>query len=332
MNGISVIICCYNSERTIKRTLEHLSTQNNLQNISWEIIIVDNNCSDKTAEIVLLFKKEHPKMNIHLVHEPQPGLIFARNMGINTALYDIIQFCDDDNFLFENYLSTMWNIMQNEKIGACGGKGIAMFDSGTIVPDWFYTIQASYACGEQSNGTRYVTALYGAGLCVRKSILSNIKQLGLKYMLTGRNGNLQLSGDDTELCCFIRKMGFQLYYTPTANFYHCLSSSRLNIEYAQKMFYGFGVAIPVIDLYNNVFHNYHITYRHLYKQLVKSIRDYYILRLKKRNKNVYRLLDVSVAKGKVNGYLKFSFKKLIHQYTQFKMIPNYVSKNQTTFT
>ena len=47
---ISVIICCYNSENRIVPTLEHLSRQT-LGQLSCEIILVDNNCSDGTIDL-----------------------------------------------------------------------------------------------------------------------------------------------------------------------------------------------------------------------------------------------------------------------------------------
>lgn len=320
--GISIIICCYNSERTIKRAIEHIIAQRGIENIDKELIVVDNNCTDSTVSIVSSF--DNLAIPIYIVKETTPGLMAARKTGISHARYSLIQFCDDDNFLCEDYLVTMWNLMmQDSKIGACGGHGIAIVDNG-FLPEWFEKIQGGYACGNQLPKRGRCNFLYGAGLCIRKFVLDFISAQGIGYLLSGRKGNTLLSGDDTELCCFIRQMGLILWYEDSISFQHCLPSSRLTQEYAIKMFYGFGMAVPVIDIYNCALRNYKVTYWHLCKQLVKSIRDYILMKIKRGNrKNLHNKLDIAVAKGRMNGYITFKFKKLLQQYYIFKEIPKY---------
>ena len=320
-NGISIIICCYNSERTIKRTIEHIIAQSNVEDINKELFVVDNNCTDSTISIIRSF--DSLTIPIYVVKEITPGLMAARKSGISHARYSLIQFCDDDNFLCKNYLATIWKLMKDTKIGACGGQGIAIVDNG-ILPEWFEKIQGGYACGNQLAESGKCNFLYGAGLCIRKSILDFISAQGINYLLSGRKGNTLLSGDDTELCCFIRQMGLTLWYEDSISFQHCLPLSRLTQEYAIKMFYGFGIAVPVIDVYNCALRNYKVTYWHLCKQLVKSIWDYILMKTKRDNrKNLYSKLDMSVAKGRMNGYITFKFKKLLQQYYIFKEIPKY---------
>ena len=52
MKGVSVIICCYNSESKIELTLSCLQNQLIIPGIHWEIIVVDNGSSDNTIEII----------------------------------------------------------------------------------------------------------------------------------------------------------------------------------------------------------------------------------------------------------------------------------------
>ncbi len=49
--GVSIIICCYNSERRLPETLAHLFTQQVSEDIPWEIIVVNNASSDATSRI-----------------------------------------------------------------------------------------------------------------------------------------------------------------------------------------------------------------------------------------------------------------------------------------
>lgn len=50
--GISVIICCYNSGERIESALKSVISQNNIENINIELILVDNNSCDDTVQRV----------------------------------------------------------------------------------------------------------------------------------------------------------------------------------------------------------------------------------------------------------------------------------------
>ena len=49
-NGISVVICTYNGVKRLQPTLEAIFSQEVAPDIPWELIIVDNASTDKTAE------------------------------------------------------------------------------------------------------------------------------------------------------------------------------------------------------------------------------------------------------------------------------------------
>src|SRR5579863_8037322 len=130
-SGISVIICCFNSSTRITPTLLHLYNQKDIPLSSWEIIIVNNcstdNTAEKAAQLWESFSSNKPRFSI--VNESTPGLSAARQKGIAESYFDYVLFCDDDNWLDENYLRVALNIMQNNPlIGALGGTGIPVFE------------------------------------------------------------------------------------------------------------------------------------------------------------------------------------------------------------
>jgi len=49
--GVSVIICCYNSVKRLPVTLAHLKSQVVFGQIPWEVIVIDNASTDRTAEV-----------------------------------------------------------------------------------------------------------------------------------------------------------------------------------------------------------------------------------------------------------------------------------------
>ena len=92
---ISIIICTYNRAEHLADTLESLFKLNFPPSVSVEILAVDNNSSDSTADVVNRFQINHP--SISYIFEATAGLSHARNRGIKEAKGNIITFIDDDS-------------------------------------------------------------------------------------------------------------------------------------------------------------------------------------------------------------------------------------------
>lgn len=110
---ISVIIPCYNEEDTISACLNCLENQT-VEPL--EIIIIDNNCTDKTVEMA---KKYHVK----IIKEPEQGLIAARNTGFAVAKGDIIAKLDADSMPHPTWLASITKVMQKQSVQAVTGTG-----------------------------------------------------------------------------------------------------------------------------------------------------------------------------------------------------------------
>ena len=86
MNGISVIVCCYNSAWIIERCLNALLAQQVPSSVLWEIIVVNNASTDDTERIAnKVLQKGH--ISYQLINEPKAGLLNARKCGIRAARY-----------------------------------------------------------------------------------------------------------------------------------------------------------------------------------------------------------------------------------------------------
>ena len=92
---VSVIIPTYNEEKYIISCLDSIMKQEEKPD---EVIIVDNNCTDKTIEIVKKYKE------IVIIKEKIQGMIPARNTGFNHAFGDILIKCDADVLLPKNFV------------------------------------------------------------------------------------------------------------------------------------------------------------------------------------------------------------------------------------
>ncbi|MFA6017191.1 MAG: glycosyltransferase family 2 protein [Patescibacteria group bacterium] len=97
---ISVVIPAYNEEKRIANCLDSLMSQEEKPD---EIIVVDNNSSDKTIGIVKKYKK------VILIQEKKQGITPTRNAGFNKASGDIIARCDADTVLPSNWIKNIKN-------------------------------------------------------------------------------------------------------------------------------------------------------------------------------------------------------------------------------
>jgi glycosyltransferase involved in cell wall biosynthesis len=91
---ISVIIPAYNVKSYLKNCYDSVTGQSYS---SIEVILVDNNSTDGTAEIINNIVAENP--SIIALQEPQQGASYARNAGLLAARGEWIQFLDADDIL-----------------------------------------------------------------------------------------------------------------------------------------------------------------------------------------------------------------------------------------
>ncbi len=249
--GISVIVCCYNSVERITPTLEHLFGQNVTQGFEWEIIVVDNNSSDNTSQrSEELYIQSGSSIPFKLVSEPNPGLSNARQAGFDSSKFEIVLMVDDDNWLSNNYLDGIWNAFQKDNaIGMVGGLGNPELSE--PAPEWFERYAYCYATGPQTEDGKagFTEHLYGAGLALKLSILDRLKANGFTSLLSDRIGNSLMSGGDTELCYAFRMAGAKLHYEPTISFQHELPHGRISWSYLRRLFHGFGLTKSRMDMY-----------------------------------------------------------------------------------
>jgi GT2 family glycosyltransferase len=93
--NISVIIPVYNSEKGLKDTLESLSTLTYPRE-GLEIVIVDNNSSDRTLEVAKSFQEKYPDLIKILTENEIQSSYAARNKGVKDSTGNIIVFLDAD--------------------------------------------------------------------------------------------------------------------------------------------------------------------------------------------------------------------------------------------
>ncbi|MCS5489025.1 glycosyltransferase family 2 protein [Algoriphagus limi] len=298
----SIIICTYNGETKLQKTLKAIINQETA--FPWELILIDNNSSDNTFPYSESFL-ENSGIDYRVERYLKPGKMYAFWFGMSLAKYDFILDCDDDNELFPDFLEEGLKILNSKpKVGALGSLGILPEQK---VPDWFIFFSKSYALGPQRNHLEPLPKfahLYGAGCFYRKSILDDLKKKGFESLLSCRKGEELTSGGDVELCHAIQLMGYDLMYSESSKFYHHIGEERINFEYYLRLKKGISSSFPILlayqfDEYSN-FSDFKKALLSSFIILIKGLIKTFIL-----PRNTYqRKVDFVVVRAKFWAFFK----------------------------
>src|SRR5436190_9775281 len=93
MAKFTVVICTHNRADRLGRALSSLQTATPPSRYEWEVLVVLNDCTDRSAEVAGSFLDRLPLV---AVTEARRGLSHARNRAVERCQGDFIVFIDDD--------------------------------------------------------------------------------------------------------------------------------------------------------------------------------------------------------------------------------------------
>lgn len=257
--GVSVVIVTYNGREKIMPTLMHLAKQKGID-FEWEVLLIDNNSTDNTAQIALEFcETNHKPFTLRILKEQKPGTMYARHKGMLECKYRYMLYCDDDNWLNDLYVKTAFDIIsQDSGIAAVGGLGIIEYEQGFTPPNWMVeTYERSFGTGSQGENDGDIThlkgSLYTAGAIFDRLWLDKLYSLGYTSSLKGRDGKSLVAGEDTELTLALKLIGGKLYYSSQMHFKHLMPKERIKWTYLKHLWNGFGYSNYIVSPYKNIF-------------------------------------------------------------------------------
>ncbi len=241
--AISVVICTYNRAKFIGEALDSLAKQT-LSTELFEIIIVNNNCTDSTEEICKTFKAQHSNLDINYVIETNQGLSFARNRGIEESKHPIITYIDDDAYAKADFLKRIFDFFadHSEAIGV-GGKVIPRYE--VEEPAWMNPYLDGFVAKMDKGDKQVIFKAneypVGCNMTYTKEILLRVG---------GFNNKLKWRADDKYIGIQVRKHSDQVYYLPDLAVEHTIDAYRTSDENFKKFCLKFGneEAIRVTDI------------------------------------------------------------------------------------
>jgi len=243
MPRISVIICTYNRAKFIGEALDSLAKQT-LSPEHFEIIIVNNNCTDDTEEISLAFIKNHPQLDINYVIETNQGLSFARNRGIEESKYEIITYIDDDAYARSNFLATIQShFIENPATVGVGGKVIPRYE--IAEPVWMNPYLDGFVAkldmGDKQKKFQVKQYPVGCNMTYTKEVL---------LKAGGFNNKLKWRADDKYIGIKVREISKEVYYLPNLTVEHSIDAFRTSDKNFKAFCLKFGneEAIRVRDI------------------------------------------------------------------------------------
>jgi glycosyltransferase involved in cell wall biosynthesis len=196
---ISVVVCAYNAEPTMRECLESLTK---LAYPRYEAVIVDDGSTDRTGAIA----DEYPQFKV--LHQPNRGLSAARNVGMTAATGDIIAYLDSDAMADPDWLTYLaWRFKRTDHVGI-GGPNLAPPEE-----DWLATCVAA-APGSPTHillDDDTAEHIPGCNMAFYKTALTDIGGFDATYTA---------AGDDVDICWRLQERGHSIGFSPAAIVWH----------------------------------------------------------------------------------------------------------------
>lgn len=234
---VTVAICTWNRANLLDQTLAQMHNLRIPEGVEWELLVVNNNCTDDTDAVIARHRDALP---LRRLHEPKQGHSHSRNCAIAVAQGELLLWTDDDVLVDVNWLA--------EHVRAANEWPEASFFGGTIDP-WFSVtpprwikrdlprFTSAYAIRQLGSEVRPFAPgelPFGANVAFRTGVL---KAFPFNPSL-GRVGATLISGDETDVLFRMRQAGHSGIWVGTAQVRHYIPPERLTAKYLWKFHCG----------------------------------------------------------------------------------------------
>lgn len=191
---LTIVIPAYNEEGYLEACLNSVAEQTVMPN---EVIVVDNNSTDKTLNIAKSYNF------VKVVTEKQQGVFFAARRGFNAASSSVIGRIDADTILPANWIELVMELLKNQKVSAVTGP-VSYYDMPLPRANyWFDHIIRALTYRFAYTKSPF---LYGSNLAIRKDVWQE---------LAGGLCTQQDIHEDIDLAIHLKQVGGEIVYDKT---------------------------------------------------------------------------------------------------------------------
>lgn len=188
---VSLVIPAYNEEHHLYSCLQAATSQT----VPFhEIIVVDNNSTDRTAEIAASFA------GVKIVTEARQGKVYARSSGFDAAKGDIIGRIDADTILPANWNQTVQAIFSEGKTDAVSGR-----------PD-YYDLALPRLCNAIEGGFRRLLAYELREMLFLQGANMAMKRTAWRTVRSSLCGNSRHMHEDFDVAIHLQQHGLRVTY------------------------------------------------------------------------------------------------------------------------
>lgn len=248
VHSLSILICTYNRAALLEETLAALAGAHHPAACAVETIVVDNNSTDDTPDVVRRAAGQTP-WPVRYVRETRQGKSFALNTGLAVSRGDILALTDDDVLPAEDWLARIVEHFRTSEIVFLFGKVLPRWE--VLPPPELLTPEARDIWGPLAlidygdTPDRYEAASFhrqrlpiGANLAVRRDV---VERIGGWRTDLGKVDNTLIAGEDHEFCVRLYRAGlYSGLYDPAVRVKHFVPAARLSRAYFRQWFYWHG--------------------------------------------------------------------------------------------
>lgn len=210
----------------LQECLQSLLNQRTNGAFTFEVVVIDNNSKDNTAEVVASLQANAP-VPLRYVFEPNPGQVHARHRGFDEARGEWIANFDDDEIAEPDWCLAMLELARAKNIRSVGGAlWLRLPEDCTrqLHPRVRRVLGESVNWKEPQPYTRRQGPGSGTQL-LHKSIFQEIGRYDL---------SLSLRGYDNDFYRRMRAAGIESWYAPNSIAFHVTPPERLTYRYLQE--------------------------------------------------------------------------------------------------
>lgn len=263
---LSIIIVNYNGLKYLKDCFDSIYTYCN--DISFEIIVVDNNSSDESCDFI---KKEYPKI---ILIESKENLGFAggNNLGVKKAVGKYLLLLNNDTILLNTISPAITSLKEDESVGVVGVKmlnknkeylpSVGKFPSPLKLLKFSFLDEKrkEFLKGDFSKKQYFVDWVTGAFIVVSKELYQKVNGLDEDYFMYV---------EDVDFCKKIKNLGKKILFIPQVSYIHFVG---FNSNREPKLINGYKIyANKHFNFVNTILAKLSLQINYVYKKAFKNI-------------------------------------------------------------